>query len=80
MRNAPRYESYDQYPIEWTNWEIQFLWFPKKIEGKIRWLTKVYKRHKRKFLYSIDPGDGGIWTLQYQYAFNIFDLMRYENE
>jgi hypothetical protein len=80
MRSAPRYESYDQYPREWTPWQTKFLWYPRKIEGKIRWLTTIHERHRGKFLYYIDHGDGGVWTLEFQYAFNIFDLMRYENE
>jgi hypothetical protein len=80
MRNPPRYENYGQYPREWTAWQSRFIWWPEKIEGKTRWLTKVYERHKGKFLYSIDPGDGGIWSIEYQYAFDIFDMMRYENE
>jgi len=80
MRSAPRYDNYEEYTKEWTPWQSKFLWWPKKIEGKSYWLTKVYERHKVKFLYMIDQGDGGKWAFQYQYAFNIFDLMRSENE
>jgi hypothetical protein len=80
MRNIPRYLNYDEYPRDWTPWKTKFLWWPRKIEGKTRWLVKMHERHKGKFLYYLDHGDPGIWTLEFQYAFDIFDMMRYENE
>ena len=80
MRNIPRYSSYDEFPRDWTHWETKFLWWPRNIEGKTRWLVTIYERHKGKFLYRVDHGDPGVWTLEFQYAFDIFDMMRYENE
>ena len=56
----------------WTQWQSQFLWWPKKIEGKRYWLRTVYFRY---YMADWDPQI----IKQEQYAVDLFDLMMKDN-
>ena len=47
-------------------WKKEFAWMPKRIKGKIFWLTDVYKREKNRF---VVPFQG------YEYG-TILDVLR----
>ena len=53
---------------DWTKWERKFLWWPTKIKGNWYWMRFVYERERLKLWYS--------QTYEYDYAFNIFDILR----
>lgn len=57
---------------KWGSWQTEFLWRPKRIEGRWYWLRCVHYRFR---MISWAPGLGEE-KYEYQRAVDIFDLMQ----
>ena len=62
---------------KWGKWQTQFLWLPKRIEGRWYWMRRI---HYRFYIHSWPPEVFGQENYEYQYAFNLFDLMQKDSQ
>jgi len=56
----------------WGQWQTQFLWKPKRIEGRWYWMRRVHYRFR---MINWAPGIGEE-QYEFQYAVDVFDLMQ----
>ena len=59
-------------PGKWHPWEKRFLWRPTKINERWHWLRFAYVR----FRLSSWAADTGNEMFEYEYTFNIFDVLK----
>lgn len=53
--------------VQWGKWQIQFLWLPKRIDGRWHWLRKIHYRWR----YTGNTE----YIAEFQYAIDVFDLI-----
>ena len=64
-----------QQPEPWPkkgNWHKWFAWYPVKVNSKLKWLVKVYRRPT--FHYDSDYTQGGLYS-QWKYG-TLFDILK----